>query len=88
MNKTFGILCPACGGTRCVVNLMLGNYQESFSYHPIFFLTILYLMLVNFIYIISTITKKEIASNLYPKAKFWMIFLGILLIFTVIRNII
>ncbi len=85
--KTFGILCPACGGTRCVTNFMLGNFQESFFYHPIFFMTIVYLIIVNFIYLLNVITKKEIAVNLYPKAKFWIFFSVILVVFFLVRNI-
>lgn len=87
INKTFGILCPSCGGTRCVLNLIIGNYRASFSYHPIFFITIIYLLLVNLLYIINSFRKKDIATFLYPKTKFWIIFVIILMIYTVIRNL-
>ena len=43
INQNFGILCPSCGGTRCVTNLILGNIKESFLYHPVFFVTIILL---------------------------------------------
>lgn len=84
--KTFGILCPSCGGTRCVIHFMLGNFKESFFYHPIFFITILYLIGVNLLYIINSFRKKEILTFLYPKTKFWIIFLILLLIFTIVRQ--
>lgn len=88
INKFFGVLCPSCGGTRCVTNFVLGNFAESFFYHSILFITILYLLLVNLLYIINTLAKTQIATFLYPKTKFWIAFLIILLIFTIIRNIV
>lgn len=87
IHDTFGILCPSCGGTRCVVNFALGNFKESFAYHPIFFITILYLLVVNGIYIVNSFRKKEILTFLYPKTKFWIIFVIVVLIFTIIRNV-
>lgn len=87
VNGKFGILCPSCGGTRCVVNLILGNIKESFLYHPVFFVLIIYLVIVNILYIVNSIRKKEIATYLYPKMKFWIIFLIVLVIYTFIRNI-
>lgn len=87
MYHFFGILCPNCQGTRCVINFLLGNFSASFFYHPIFFITIVYLMVVNILFIINAFRKKEILTFLYPKTKFWIIFLVALGIFTVIRNI-
>lgn len=88
INETFHILCPSCGGTRCVMNFISGNWYTSFLYHPIFFITIIYLIIVNILYIINSISKKEILTFLYPKTKFWIIFIIIIFIFTIIRNII
>lgn len=87
INHFFNILCPSCGGTRCVINFVLGNFAKSFFYHPVFFITILYLLLVNILYIINTLAKTKVATFLYPKTKFWIVFLIILLIFTIIRNL-
>ena len=86
INKNFGILCPSCGGTRCVINFVRGNFIESFSFHPIFFITIIYLIIVNVIFIINSFRKKQILTFLYPKTKFWIVFLIVLFIFTVLRN--
>ena len=85
--KNFGILCPSCGGTRCVTNFMMGNFKQSFVYHPIFFITSIYLLIANFIYIVNSFRKKQILTFLYPKQKFWIAFIVILLIYTIIRNI-
>lgn len=88
INKNFGILCPSCGGTRCIINFAIGNYKESFLYHPIFFMTIVYLIVINILHIINCFRKEKIATFLYPKEKFWMVFVIILIIYTIIRNII
>lgn len=85
--EKFGILCPSCGGTRCVSNFILGNFETSFSYHPIFFITIIYLLIVNIIYIVNGFTEKELLTFLYPKTKFWIIFLIIIIIYTILRNV-
>lgn len=88
VNRIFGLQCPSCGGTRCVINFILGNFKESFCYHPIFFFTIIYFSIINFIYIINAFRENEIATYLYPKLKFWIIWIIILIIFTILRNII
>ena len=88
IHEKFGILCPSCGGTRCVINFLTGNFMQSFLYHPIFFITIIYLLFINLIYIINSFRKKEILTFLYPKEKFWYVFLIIILIYTIVRNII
>ena len=87
INTYLGMLCPSCGGTRCVINLLQGNFLQSFLYHPIFFITIVYLTFTNLLYILNSFKKKEILTFLYPKTKFWIAFIIILLIYTVIRNI-
>lgn len=87
IHKHTGLLCPGCGGTRSAINFMQGNFKQSFMYHPIFFITFLYLIFVNFLYIINSFKKKEILTFLYPKEKFWKFFIIIILIFTLIRNI-
>lgn len=88
INQTFHILCPSCGGTRCVINFIHGNFYESFLYHPIFFITIIYLILSNILYIVNSFRNKEILTFLYPKTKFWIIFIIIIFIFTILRNLI
>ena len=87
INKIFGILCPSCQGTRCIMNFVHGNFVQSFLYHPIFFITIFYMFFVNIIFIINSFRKKDILTFLYPKKEFWIIYLIIILIFTICRNI-
>lgn len=82
-----GLLCPTCGGTRCVKNFLEGNMIASFSYHPIFFLTIIFLLIWNILYIVSTIRSKNMKQRFYPKW-YWFLIWGILLMaYTIGRNI-
>lgn len=88
IRKNFGILCPSCGGTRMVFSIMNFKFIEAFKYNPVLFLILLYLGVINFIYIINSFRKKEILTFIYPKKPiFWVIFVFFLLIFTIIRNI-
>lgn len=87
INEQFNILCPSCGGTRCVINFVQGNFSDSFKYHSVFFITIIYLIIVNIIFIINSFRKKESLTFLYPKSKFWIAFIIVVVIFTVLRNI-
>ncbi len=83
-----GLQCPSCGGTRCVENILQGNFIQAFLYHPVFFITILYLLIVNIVYLINLNRKNKIAKWIYPKTYYAIIFAIILIIFGVIRNII
>ena len=40
---TLGLLCPACGGTRCVRYFFSGRFADAFGVNPFFFSLILYL---------------------------------------------
>lgn len=88
VNENFNILCPSCGGTRCVVNFIKGNFTESFMYHPIFFVMIIYFIILNIFFIINAFREKQICTFLYPNTRFWNIFIIILIMFTILRNII
>ena len=82
-----GILCPACGGTRCISNLLKGNWIEAFFSNMIFFVTFIYLGILNIIYIINLNKEKKVAVWLYPKYWYVIIFAIFLIIYTIIRNL-
>ena len=87
INETFGILCPSCGATRCLINLLNGNIIKAFKFHPIFFLTIIYLLILDIVYIINTITNKNIWKWIYPKPYYYIVWAIILATYTILRNI-
>lgn len=81
------LLCPTCGGTRCVVNFVQMDWKESFKNHPVFFITIIYILLLNVVFLINVLTNKECFKWLYPSMKKYSIFIAILIFFTIIRNL-
>ncbi len=84
---TTGLHCPACGGTRCVIYMLKGNWLEAFSFHSLFFIGILYLLSVNLIYIINLNREKKIATWIYPKYWYGIVFVILLMIYTIMRNL-
>lgn len=84
---TYNIYCPSCGGTRCIVNLINGNILDAFLYNPFIFIIVIYLFLLNIIYIINTIFNKKILKFLYIKPYFIILFIFTWIIFTIYRNI-
>ena len=85
IKEVLKIECPTCGATRCVTNFVMGNWKESFFYHPFFFITILYLITVNIVYIINAFRKKNILSWIYPTYKFWIVWAIVFIIFSVVK---
>lgn len=86
IRENFHVICPSCGGTRCVTNFVKGNFQQAFQYNPIIFIMICYLLFINSIYVIDTIRNKK-NKYLYPKWWYFVIWAFILIGFSVIRNI-
>lgn len=80
--------CPTCGATRCVTNFVTGNWKESFFYHPFFFITIIYLIIANIVYIINAFRKKNILRWIYPTYKFWIVWAVLFMIFAIVRILI
>lgn len=85
--ETIGLLCPACGGTRCVIYILKGNWIKAFFSHMVFFVGILYLLIVNIVYLINLKKEKKIATWIYPKYWYAIIFAILLIIYTIIRNL-
>ncbi len=82
-----GLQCPSCGGTRCFLNLLHGNFKAAFLFHPIFFIALTYLLIVNIIYLINLNRKKDFATWIYPKPYYAIIFAVILVVYGFLRNI-
>ena len=86
--KNYGFICPACGSTRCIISFMEWNFVASFLYNPFLFVLILYLFLLNLLYILNTILDKKIFKFFYPKWWYIIVYFSIWAIYTIIINII
>ena len=85
--ETTGILCPSCGGTRCVQSLLSGDIINAFKYNVVFSIGIIYLLILNVVYLINRNKKMKILTWLYPKNLYIYIFTTILLLYTICRNL-
>ncbi len=85
--QTTGLLCPACGGTTCIINLLQGNWYQAFCSHMVFFIGILYLLSINIVYLINLEKEKKVGTWIYPKYWYAIIFVVVLIIYTIIRNL-
>lgn len=82
-----GILCVACGGTRCITYLLKGKLVEAFFSNMIFFIGIIYLLILNIVYIVNLNKEKNIATWIYPKYWYAIIFAILLILYGIIRNL-
>ncbi len=75
----------ACYGTTFAIEMAKFNFVEAFKIHPIFFISVIYLVLLDITYIVNVILKKNI--NIF---KWWHVIIWIILsvIYTILRNII
>lgn len=85
--QTTGWLCPACGGTRCMINLFKGNWLEAFFSHILFFIGIVYVLVINVVYIVNLGKEKKIATWVYPNYWYAIIFAILLIGYTILRNL-
>ena len=73
--KTYvGIICPTCGVTRCVRNMISLDFGTAFMYHPMFFIIVCYLIFVDLLYVFNTIFNKKLLKFMYPSFKFLAVF--------------
>ena len=87
IREYLGILCPGCGGTTCVSNILRGNFIEAAKANIIIFIAIMYFIILNIVYIINTFKKKQILKFIYLKEKYVYVWLFMYLIFEIVRNI-
>ncbi len=87
IHSKIGFLCPACGGTRCIINIFKGNIIEAFFSHIVFFVGIIYAMIINVVYIINIDNEKKILTWIYPKYWYSIIFAIVIIIYTIVRNL-
>lgn len=76
----FGVICPTCGVTRCVSNILSLDLKTAFIYHPTMFVLIIYLGLLDLIYIINTMLNKNYLRKLYPTLPMVFVYFSVFLI--------
>ena len=74
IREAAGVICPTCGVTRCVSNMLDFNFGAAFAYHPMFFILVVYLIFIDIVYIINTLFKKKFFKFLYPSLKYFAVF--------------
>lgn len=84
--KNTGILCPSCGGTRCIQNIMRGNVIEAFKINPVIFIIVCYLAILNIVYLSNLNKKEKKLKYIYPKYWYVIIWVTILVLYTIVRN--
>ena len=62
-----GFLCPACGGTRCVIAFTRFDFVESFFYNPYIFITIIVTALLLIFLNIIVFTKNNACKKIFSK---------------------
>lgn len=82
-----GFLCPSCGGTRCIQNILNGNFAEALKIHPIFFISFCYLTILNIVYLINLNKEEKIFKSIYPKYWYVIVWCIILMLYTIFRNL-
>jgi len=87
IKKNFGIPCPGCGATRCVVALCDMDFIEAFKCHPAWFMAINYMVLIEIVYLINIAFKKNFLKKLYSSMIPFYIFLALFVIQWIIRII-
>ncbi len=86
LHEATGLLCPACGGTRALGELLQGNFALAFRYNPFFIL-----LLPFFLYFFAAVSllvwhPYRSLSQLYLRPLWIWLLLFLLLLFVITRN--
>lgn len=82
-----GLLCPGCGGTRMFKSLINGDILKAFYYNQFVFISlpIFFVLFINLVY--SNFKNNKPLINKIPNWVYF-IYIGLLVVFGIIRNII
>lgn len=86
-HENYGLYCPGCGSSRCIISLVNGNFSDAFFYNPFLFILIIYLFLLDLLYIINTILNKKYLKFFYPKWWYVIIYFSLWAIYTIVINV-
>lgn len=88
IHSATGFHCPGCGGTRCAHDLLAGNWQHALGHHALLVVSVIGLSVIS-LYLIVRITILGKPAPKIPNISTSFIWggLGIIILFTVLRNI-
>ncbi len=88
IHSATGLHCPGCGGTRCAHDLLAGNWQHALGHHALLTMGALSLSAIS-LYLIVRITILGKSTPKIPNisTSFIWVGLGIIILFTLLRNI-
>lgn len=87
----YGLLCPACGGTRCVRYFFSGQWGAAFRINPFFFILIWYLAVAWMMLNVGILLNIPIAKKVAGTMLHWrtVIIAAVLFaVFGIVRNIV
>lgn len=89
--ENFGILCPGCGGTRCVYNFFNGRFVTAFRFNPYIFLSIIYVLCSALILNVKILLKNKAAEKVFSVMTDYrvvVVWAAGFMLFGILRNII
>ena len=78
-----GLLCPACGGTRCVRYFFSGRFADAFWVNPFFLLLILYLGAALVLLNVGVLLKVERSEKIARAMISWQTVIVLAVLFAV-----
>lgn len=82
----FHILCPGCGISHMLLSLLQGNFLKAFSYHPVIFVSLPFLIYLILKLLYGYLFMKKTDWNFVENAMIWLLIIALIL-FTVYRNV-
>ena len=82
----FGLYCPGCGAARAIHQLVHGNFYAAFRLNPLLLLTLPVLVYIALTRVFPVIGGYRLPMLFQKTYHIWMA-LGILLFYTILRNV-
>jgi Protein of unknown function (DUF2752) len=81
-----GLTCPGCGTTRCLHQLLRGNFADAFKLNPLFFVAAPFLLLVILNYTRKAI-QGDFPGSFYVRPLYAWLMVGVIVCFWIVRNL-
>lgn len=86
-----GLVCPACGGTRCFYNFFTGNLYASFMYNQFMFFMIVFALILIIVANLAFVFNLSAARKIFLRLSNFRVIIVLAVfyaIFGVVRNLI